>query len=64
MYIIRVKGYDNKTGEPAEKDHMIQELLDCICETYEEYISYMLHEAMRVAKTNDWHFTGFEIIAE
>lgn len=64
MIIIRVKGWDNKTGEPVEKDHVIHELLDCICETYDEYISYMLHEAIRVCRSNDWHFAGFEIIVE
>lgn len=64
MKIIRVKGYDDKTGKIVEKDHVIEELLDCICETYEEYITYVLYEAIRVAKANGWHFNGFEIIAD
>lgn len=64
MKIIRVKGQDKKTGKLVEKDHVIEELLDCVCETYEEYITSLLYEAIGVAKENGWLFIGFEIIAD
>ena len=65
MWIIEVRGMD-LTGDmdhPVVIQHEIQELLDCVCDSFDEAISYCAMEAVRVCKQNNLDFLGFDLIA-
>ena len=61
MTIIKVIGFD--PGKMKRRTVNIDVGLTCFCESYSEYIEYLLSKALTECKARNWEFQGFEIVA-
>ena len=61
MTIIKVIGFD--PDKMRRRTINIDVGLTCMCETYDEYLNFLLSCALKECRNQKWEFQGFEIIA-
>ena len=61
MTIIKVIGFDCE--KMKRRTANIDVGLTCFCESYDEFVSYLLSCAIKECANRNWDFQGFEIIA-
>ena len=67
MKIWKCKAEQFKDGKLVELEKSFDDseiLLDCVCETYDEMIDYMIHVCRNWCRSEKVRFVAFEIIAE
>ena len=61
MTIIKVIGFD--PDKMKRRTVNIDVGLTCMCESYDEYLNYLLSCALKECHNRKWEFQGFEIMA-